>query len=129
MVNSQSDPFTRAHDHAPSGQGNLAGGNSPVWHGASSDSAGYRNGAAQWGIRSKEFGGSGYSQLLFDDIDGQGRVLLPTYLRDVIGLGNEAVVVGSRDHAEIWTPADWDEYSRALDDPQALAEAFEGLGI
>ncbi|MET0981832.1 MAG: type VI secretion system Vgr family protein, partial [Telluria sp.] len=69
-------PFAQAHDHAASGQGNLAGGNSPLWHGASGDSAGHRNGAAQWGIRSKEFGGSGYNQLLFDDTDAQGRVQL-----------------------------------------------------
>jgi len=31
------DPFDAAHDHATSGQGNLAGGNSPVWVGASPD--------------------------------------------------------------------------------------------
>ena len=68
--------FAPAHDHAASAQGNLAGGNSPLWHGASGDSAGHRNGAAQWGVRSKEFGGSGYNQLLFDDTDSQGRVQL-----------------------------------------------------
>ncbi len=68
--------FTPAHDHARSGQGNLSGGNSPAWHGASADSDGHRNPAAQWGVRSKEFGGSGYNQLLFDDTDGQGRVQL-----------------------------------------------------
>lgn len=73
---SQTSVFECAHDHAPSAQGNLAGGNSPIWHGASGDSAGHRNGAAQWGIRSKEFGGSGYNQLLFDDTDAQGRVQL-----------------------------------------------------
>ena len=63
------------------------------------------------------------------ELDGQGRVLLPAYLRDATGLTTEAVIVGSRDHAEIWTPADWAAYSQALDDPQALADAFEGLGI
>jgi uncharacterized protein (DUF2345 family) len=73
---SDANVFGRAHDHAPSAQGNLAGGNSPVWHGASGGSAGHRNGAAQWGIRSKEFGGAGYNQLLFDDTDAQGRVQL-----------------------------------------------------
>ena len=41
----------------------------------------------------------------------------------------EAVLVGSRDHAEIWAPDRWDAYRRALDDPQELAKAFEGLGI
>ncbi|KQV79807.1 rhs element Vgr protein [Massilia sp. Root351] len=69
-------PFGKAHDHAVSGQGNLAGGNSPLWHGASADTAGHRSNAAQWGVRSKEFGGSGYNQLLFDDTDAQGRVQL-----------------------------------------------------
>ncbi|MET0855792.1 MAG: type VI secretion system Vgr family protein, partial [Telluria sp.] len=75
---SSSAAFERAHDHMPSGQVNLAGGNSPVWHGASASSAGHRNNSAQWGVRSKEFGGRGYNQLLFDDTDGQGRVQLKT---------------------------------------------------
>jgi type VI secretion system secreted protein VgrG len=70
------NPFTVAHDHAGSGQGNLAGGNSPLWHGASAEASGHRNGAAQWGLRSKEFGASGYNHLLFDDTDDQGRVQL-----------------------------------------------------
>jgi hypothetical protein len=70
--------FQPAHDHGPSAQGNVAGGNAPVWHGASADDAGHRNMAAQWGMRSKEFGGSGYNQLLFDDTDAQGRVQLCT---------------------------------------------------
>ena len=63
------------------------------------------------------------------EMDKQGRVLLPAYLRESIGLGGDAVVVGSRDHAEIWAPDRWDAYRRALDDPQELAKAFEGLGI
>ena len=63
------------------------------------------------------------------ELDRQGRVLLPGYLREHIDLGTEAMVVGSRDHAEIWAPATWATYGQALDDPQELAQAFEGLGI
>jgi MraZ protein len=63
------------------------------------------------------------------DVDRQGRILLPAYLREAAGLDGDAVVVGSRDHAEIWAPDRWDAYRRALDDPQALAQAFQGLGI
>ena len=63
------------------------------------------------------------------ELDRQGRVLLPAYLRDHIKLAGDAVVVGSRDHAEIWVPATWSAYGQALDDPQELAQAFEGLGI
>jgi len=63
------------------------------------------------------------------ELDRQGRILVPAFLRDEIDLSTEAVVVGSRDHAEIWVPATWDTYGQALDDPQELARAFEGLGI
>ncbi len=62
-------------------------------------------------------------------LDGQGRVLIPTYLRELVGLQGEAVIVGSRDHAEIWAPARWDDYRRALEDPDKLAKALQGLGI
>jgi type VI secretion system secreted protein VgrG len=90
-VSSESDAscFGAAHDRRPSGQGNLAGGNSPVWHGASGDSDGHRNAGAQWGVRSKEFGGSGYNQLVFDDTDAQGRVQLRcTYAATELSLGH-----------------------------------------
>lgn len=70
--------FKPANDHGISAQGNLAGGNAPVWHGASGDDAGHRNATAQWGVRTKEFGGAGYNQLVFDDTDSQGRVQLRT---------------------------------------------------
>jgi uncharacterized protein (DUF2345 family) len=76
VSDSDASCFAAARDRAPSGQGNLAGGNSPVWHGASVGTDGHRNAAAQWGVRSKEFGGYGYNQLVFDDTDAQGRVQL-----------------------------------------------------
>ena len=63
------------------------------------------------------------------ELDRQGRILLPAYLREHIDLRNEAVVVGSRDHAEIWVPATWATYAQGLEDPDELAEAFQGLGI
>ena len=63
------------------------------------------------------------------DLDRQGRVVVPAYLRTWAGLGDDAVIVGSRDHAEIWEPSRWAEYARALDDPDELARALQGLGI
>jgi uncharacterized protein involved in type VI secretion and phage assembly len=81
--------FQRANDHTISAQGNLAGGHSPVWHGASDDGSGHRNAAAQWGLRTKEFGGWGYSQLLFDDSDAQGRVQIKcTHAATELSLGH-----------------------------------------
>jgi MraZ protein len=62
-------------------------------------------------------------------LDGQGRVLIPGYLREMAGLAADAVVVGARDHAEIWAPDTWETYRRSLEDPAALAQAIGGLGI
>jgi MraZ protein len=63
------------------------------------------------------------------DLDRQGRVVIPAYLREAAGLEQDAVIVGSRDHAEIWAPQRWDAYRQALDDPDRLAQALSGLGI
>jgi len=63
------------------------------------------------------------------EVDKQGRILIPGYLREEAGLATEAVVAGIRDHAEIWAPARWDDYRRAMTDPKAFADAIAGLGI
>ena len=63
------------------------------------------------------------------ELDRQGRVLVPQGLRTFAGLEDEAMVLGSRDHAEIWAPARWETYSESLDDPDAFAQAIAGLGI
>jgi MraZ protein len=75
-----------------------------------------------------------FSRLIFAgaaevELDRQGRILLPAYLREHISLGEDAIVVGSRDHAEIWVPSTWEAYADQLDDPDELAQAFQGLGI
>ena len=63
------------------------------------------------------------------ELDRQGRVLLPAYLREWAGLDAEAVLVGSRDHAEIWAPDRWLSVRSELEDPDALATHLAGLGI
>ena len=77
--------FANSTDHRPSAQMNLigsgVGGNSPAWHGAAPGSAaesqeGQNNAAALSGIKSKELGGNGYNQLVFDDTPNQLRTQL-----------------------------------------------------
>jgi MraZ protein len=63
------------------------------------------------------------------EFDRQGRILLPAYLRAEIGLAGEAVVLGARDHAEIWAPDRWADYRRAMDDPAAFAAAIRDLDL
>jgi transcriptional regulator MraZ len=54
------------------------------------------------------------------ELDVQGRILLPSALREAAGLRQEAVVVGVLNRLEIWAPAAWsgflEESERTLDD-------------
>ena len=81
------DALSQSSDHRPSSQGNRigsgSGGHSPAWHGAASaaaspGAAGQANAAALSGVKSKEFGGSGHNQLVWDDTPGQLRTQLHT---------------------------------------------------
>ncbi len=78
QTDSDTSAFTQSSDTRASAQSNLTAGNAPVWHGASSATDEHNNAAAQWGIRSQEYNGSGYNQLVFDDSDSQGRIQLKT---------------------------------------------------
>jgi len=42
------------------------------------------------------------------DIDNNGRILIPKYLREVAHLSSEAIVVGVGEALEIWSPDAWD---------------------
>ena len=75
---SDTTAYQQAADHAPSAQGNLAGGQAPAWHGAAAGDNDHRNAAALSGTKTQEFGGSGHNQLVFDDTDGQQRIQLAT---------------------------------------------------
>jgi MraZ protein len=61
--------------------------------------------------------------------DRQGRLVVPQVLRDFAALQEGVVVVGSRDHVELWSPERWAAYSASMDEPQVLAEHLQGLGI
>lgn len=63
------------------------------------------------------------------ELDRQGRFVVPASLREWADLGAEAVVVGARDHVEIWAPARWASYSSEMNSPEALARHLDGLGI
>jgi len=65
------------------------------------------------------------------ELDKQGRILVPSYLREYAGLSEgEVIVVGALNRLEIWAPAAWLPYrSRIEDAPEALAEHLAGLGI
>lgn len=83
-VQSDLSALSSSSDHRPGAQGNLIGtGHSPAWHGAGSAAAsagsnGQANASALNGIKTREFAGAGFNQLVFDDSQQQLRVQLAT---------------------------------------------------
>ena len=63
------------------------------------------------------------------ETDAQGRVVLPASIREWAGLGSEALVVGQRDHVEVWNPERWAESQQPVDSPRDLAAQMSGLVI
>ena len=44
------------------------------------------------------------------DVDGNGRVLIPERLIQFAGLQHEVVLIGVRDHLELWDARRWQQY-------------------
>lgn len=61
--------------------------------------------------------------------DGNGRILIPSFLREQNNLNGEAVLVGVGDFFEIWTPEEWDQRMNILQDTDANAQRFAGLDL
>ncbi len=74
-----------------------------------------------------------FRRLLFSgatdaELDKQGRVLLPQYLRDYAGLNGNVILAGLNTHMEIWSPDAWNVI-RATIDSAANVEQWARLGI
>jgi MraZ protein len=50
-----------------------------------------------------------------DELDKQGRIMIPPALAEHASLGREVVVAGVRDHLEIWDRAQWREHLREIE--------------
>lgn len=68
-------------------------------------------------------------------LDGSGRILLPTELRDYAELEKKVVLVGRTQRLEIWSEANWNaerdksqqSYRAMLDEPGAISDALKNL--
>ena len=64
------------------------------------------------------------------EIDNQGRVLVPEYLRQYAGLSKNAVVTGLFNRIEVWDEASWKEYkTKTESQSDEIAEKMGELGI
>jgi len=71
-----------------------------------------------------------YSGAIHCELDRQGRILLPQYLREYAGIDNESVVIGLYARLEIWNPIRWQEVRKKVEEEgDIIAEQLADLGI
>ena len=64
------------------------------------------------------------------DLDKQGRMVLPDYLRTYAGLAKNTVIAGLYDHLELWDEAAWVAYKKRTEkDSGEIAEQLGALGV
>lgn len=64
------------------------------------------------------------------EADKQGRVVLPSYLRQYATLGNQVVVAGLFNRIEIWDKAKWTDMNKGTEDNSSeIASRLADLGI
>ncbi len=60
--------------------------------------------------------------------DKQGRILIPSNLREYASIEKDVVVVGALNRAEIWSKYNWNKVCENLS-PESIAETMEELGF
>lgn len=64
------------------------------------------------------------------EIDKQGRILIPDYLRKYAGFKREAIIAGLYNRIEIWDSEKWQEYKTKTEgSSEEIAEKLSELGI
>jgi MraZ protein len=61
--------------------------------------------------------------------DRQGRILIPSYLREYASIGIEATVVGMDTFIEIWHPETWEVTRQSVEADEANVDRWADLGI
>lgn len=63
-------------------------------------------------------------------LDNQGRIILPDYLRTYAGLSKKVVLTGLYNRLEIWDEKVWEEYKTKTEEQSGdIAEALGELGV
>ncbi len=64
------------------------------------------------------------------NLDKQGRVNLPDYLRRYASIGKKAVIAGLYNRLEIWDEKKWEEYkNKSESNSEDIAESLAELGV
>ena len=63
------------------------------------------------------------------EVDSAGRILIPDFLKDFAELGNDVVVAGIGNRAEVWDKKRWNEYKKRIEaEANQMAQKLSELG-
>ncbi len=63
------------------------------------------------------------------EVDGNGRILIPEYLRDFAGISDKVLFAGVYNHIEIWNESKWNKkQEEILVEANNLAEKLSDIG-
>lgn len=63
------------------------------------------------------------------EVDKQGRILIPSPLREYANLDKDVVLAGVGHRVEIWDKAKWDDEKLDPEDIEEISKTMDGLGI
>lgn len=64
------------------------------------------------------------------EVDGQGRILIPDFLKSYAGLSKDVVIAGLYNRLEIWDEKKWEDYKKnAEKNTDEIAEQLGKLGV
>lgn len=63
------------------------------------------------------------------EVDKAGRILIQKFLRDLVGIDSEVILVGQLDYFEIWSPEEWKKQMTKIQDSDANSQRFQTLNL
>jgi MraZ protein len=80
--------------------------------------------------RSRAFARMMLGGAMEETLDGQGRVVIPDYLREYAGLGKGIIVAGLYDRLEVWDAERWQQYKKQTEKESShIAETLAEMGV
>lgn len=63
-------------------------------------------------------------------VDANGRILLPDFLKDRVGIKDKVAIIGVYSRLELWEEATWQKYKRQVEtNADSLAERLGAIGV
>ncbi len=71
-----------------------------------------------------------FANAVDEEMDKQGRLLIPPMMRDYAHIDKELVIIGVGERVELWSKEEWEAYNEADNfDEEAFVEKMSAIGV